>query len=102
MTRIPIACSLSARDGVARVQEWRAFAHDHIVDTERTSHAARLRLRDGTDAVLAATDLARREKACCPFFEFRLLLLTDAIWLEVDAPNDAKAVLDGLVSLTTA
>ena len=70
-----------------------------VVEVARSEGSARLRLEAGDDGLLVAADLARREKACCPFFEFRLVLYPEAVWLEVEAPGDAAAILDGLVDL---
>jgi hypothetical protein len=73
-----------------------------VLEVARGEHSARLRLEDGSDALLAATDLARREKACCSFFDFRLEILAEAIWLEVEAPPGAAAILDGIVDLRSS
>jgi hypothetical protein len=97
VTRVPIACALRVDDAASRGEEWRRFVAGSVVAVERSGTSARLRLRDGDDAVLGAADLARREKACCAFFEFRLALLPEGIWLEVDAPADAAPVLDELL-----
>ncbi len=51
----------------------------------------------GDDIILSAVDLARREKACCEFFEFRLELQADVVWLKVDAPAEASTILDALI-----
>jgi len=99
VARVPIACSLTADDAGARVEEWQHFVNNRVAEIARSEGSARLRLEEGEDALLCAADLARREKACCSFFEFRLVLLPDAIWLEVQAPDDAAAILDGLVDL---
>ncbi|MHB8341550.1 MAG: hypothetical protein ACYDB7_10295 [Mycobacteriales bacterium] len=99
MARIPIACTLSADASTERVGKWRGFLSDDVAQTVRTEHTVRLQLQEGNDAVLAATDLARREKAGCAFFEFRLVLLPEAVWLEVDAPDEAASVLDELINL---
>lgn len=99
MTRVPTACELSDDDADTRVEEWRQFLATEVVDVERSGRAVRLRLRDGGEGVLAGVDLAWREKACCSFFEFRLVPLPEAVWLEVEAPEEAAAVLDGLVDL---
>jgi hypothetical protein len=61
-----------------------------------------MKLNDGDDVILTAVDLARREKDCCAFFDFRLELLPDAIWLEVGAPDEAASLLDALVETGTA
>jgi hypothetical protein len=95
--RVPIACTLSVDDGSSRLEEWRQFLQHHVIEIDRLSTSARLRLSDDDQAVLAATDLARREKACCAFFDFRLVLLSEAVWLEVEAPEEAAPFLDGLV-----
>jgi MerR family copper efflux transcriptional regulator len=102
VARVPIACTLSVDDAAARGKEWRRFVAGSAVDIERRGTSARLRLRDGDEALLGAADLARREKACCAFFEFRLTLLPEGIWLEVDGPAEAAPVLDQLLSPGTA
>lgn len=99
MARVPIACALNVDTADARVEEWRRFLDARVVEVERLETAARLRLEGCEETTLVAIDLARREKACCPFFEFRLLLLPDSIWLEIEAPDEAASVLDGLVNL---
>lgn len=96
---MPIACSLVVDEAQTRVEEWRTFLHHHVVDVIRCDGCARLRLEAGDDALLLAADLARREKACCPFFDFHLVVLADAVWLVIEAPDEAAGVLDGLVEL---
>ena len=102
MTRVAIACTLSAGDATARVAEWQGFLERDVAEIVRTPGSARLRLEARDDAVLRATDLARREKGCCAFFDFRLVLLPDAVWLEVDAPDQAAPILDELLDIPTA
>ena len=96
MARVPIACSLPAEGTASRMEEWQDFLGGRVVEVVRRGPTARLRLKAGDNVVLAAVDLARREKECCPFFEFRLLLWPDAVWLEIEAPEEAGALLDGL------
>ncbi|MGH9295629.1 MAG: hypothetical protein ACRD0B_09885 [Acidimicrobiales bacterium] len=99
MARVPIACSLTAGDAEERVAEWRQLLERHVSEVARTDRLARLRLAEGDGPLVAATDLARREKACCPFLELRLVIYPEAVWLEVEAPDYDAAVLDGLVDL---
>jgi hypothetical protein len=97
MTQIPIACTLTEADKATRGDEWRRFfAHD-VEEVVRTDTAVRVRLKGGGDVILSSVDLAQREKACCAFFEFRLELLPDEVWLEIGAPAEASVILDGLV-----
>jgi hypothetical protein len=92
----PIACTLQTGAAVARTTEWRGFLSDFVVEVERSGTSARLRLKDTDAAVLVATDLARREKACCAFFDFTLVPLPESVWLEVTAPAEAAAIIDEL------
>ncbi len=56
-------------------------------------------VRVAFDQLGEVVDLARREKACCPFFDFSLEIGADALTLRVVAPADATAVLDELARL---
>ncbi len=96
MNQTPIACTLSPGDAVLRVDEWKSFLERSVAETDRTSRLVRMRLRDEGDSVLAATDLAQREKACCAFLDFRIAILAEAVWLEVAIPVDAGVTLDEL------
>ncbi len=98
MAQVPIACSLSSEGAVTRVDEWQRLLRELVDEVVRSGPVARLRLKDRDDAVLAAVDLARREKECCPFFEFRLVLLPEAVWLEMAAPEEAGVMLEGLTN----
>ena len=102
MTEIPITCTLSAADKSSRGDEWRRFLAVNVAQFVRSDTAVRMKLNDGDDVILTAVDLARREKDCCAFFDFRLELLPDAIWLEVGAPDEAASLLDALVETGTA
>ena len=101
MTQIPIACTLSAADKTTRGDEWRQFLLTHVVEIVRSDTSARMRLIGGDDVILSTVDLARREKECCAFFDFRLELLPDEVWLEVGVPDEAVAILDDLVNAAT-
>jgi MerR family transcriptional regulator, copper efflux regulator len=100
MARVPVACTLTAAELPGRADEWRGLVARHVHAIERTPTGARLRLADGDDVALLALDLARREKACCGFFEFRLVPLPEATWLEVDAPAEAAPIVDALFAST--
>jgi MerR family copper efflux transcriptional regulator len=92
----PIACSLSESDAALRVLEWHDFLAADVAEVRRTAGSARLRLTDTEQSIVRAVDLARRERACCGFFDFRVVPLPDAVWLEVDAPAPAAALIDDL------
>jgi hypothetical protein len=96
---VPIACTLEAGRLPERVAEWRAFAGRSVRQIEREAHAARLRLADGDDVLVAAASLAQREKECCAFFDFALLLEPEARWLRITVPVQADEVLAGFLEM---
>ena len=101
--RIPIACTLTADDQPGRLDEWRSFFATQVAAVELPApDRARLRLADGSAAVLAAADLAQREKQCCGFFEFAIELGAQGRWLSVGVPAEAAPVLADLVDLLPA
>jgi hypothetical protein len=100
---IPIVCTLTPGLAAARLEEWRYFlAHS----TGAVEKAGDLELRvklDGSPSTLeAAAGLARREKACCGFFEFAIEVEADSFWLSVRVPPDAADTLEGFMSLLPA
>jgi hypothetical protein len=98
--RIPIACTLTPGSAAARVEEWRSFlAHSTGAVEKAGDQKLRLRLDGSTQALEAAVDLARREKACCGFFEFSIEVEADASWLSIEVPPDAAGALADFVSL---
>ena len=98
MARVPIVCTLTSEGRVSRGDEWRRFLDANVVAINRSDTTARLRLVTGDDVILTAIDLARREKDCCAFFDFHLDLLSQEVWLEIEAPVEAAALLDDLIS----
>lgn len=98
--RIPVACTLTAADASDRLEEWRSFFAAHGGGVEmRGATAAAVRLRDGDEALLAAADLASREKLCCGFFSFSIAIRPDGRWLEVSVDDEQSAVLRDLMAL---
>jgi hypothetical protein len=96
----PIACQLDVAAARAQLREWQDLLADDAVTTERGS---RNELSVHFDASRLATvvELAQREKACCPFFDFSIGIDADALVLRVAVPTEAAAVLDRLVDSTT-
>ncbi len=90
---VPIACTLTADDLPTRVNEWKSFVRDWVLDREEGSLSARLRLAPGDEALVAAVSLAQREKECCAFFEFAVAIEADTRWLCVSVPEGAESTL---------
>ena len=100
MTRVPIACTLTADDAQDRVGQWRTFFTTHTDRLEaQVPGRAAVRLNPGDAALLAAADLAAREQACCSFFEFSIGIKPDGRWLQVHVPENAASTLANFISL---
>jgi hypothetical protein len=98
--RIPIACTLTSESAAARLEEWRYFFAHSTGAVEKAGDLQRRVQLDGSLRTLeAAVDLARREKACCDFFEFAIEVEADASWLSIRVPPDAADTLEDFVSL---
>ena len=100
--QVPIACSLTAADATDRLSEWRAFISQSTVGRTREGGVVRLALVPSDDVLVAAADLARREKTCCPFFDFAIEIGPDGNTLRVEVPADAVQVLDDFAGLADA
>jgi hypothetical protein len=94
----PIACSLDAGARTERMEEWRALVTSSV--RALTSDATTVRLvLDGSDAaLLRATSLGQREKACCPFFDVSVDLAADTRTLSLRVPEGVEEVLATFVA----
>ena len=102
MTRVPIVCTLTADAALGRVAEWKAFLSTMVQRIEMSTNQATLTLLGGRDVLLMVTDLAEREKACCPFFQFSIELDGVEARLHIEVPNEAGPILTDLLALVPA
>jgi hypothetical protein len=97
---VPVACSLTQGAARAQLEEWREILAETVTAADRVSPAGlALRLRDDLRGVRGLLLLARREQACCPFFEFALQVKADGVTLLIDVPDEAAPVLDQFAGL---
>ncbi len=97
---VPISCTLSAVDARDQLDEWRALLGAAAVATRRlTPTELIIKLRDDPARLGEIITLARREKACCPFFDFSLRIQPDAVSLAISVPDDGVPMLDAFAAL---
>jgi hypothetical protein len=91
--QIAIACSLSESSARDQLGEWRQLLSDavRLSPTELS-----LPISDRPGQVEAIVRLAQREKACCPFFDFKIHIEAEHAVLQMSVPPEAVAVLDAL------
>ena len=101
---LPIVCSLSADQLAAQRQSLLLGLADHAV--QRTALPSGMRLRfPATAARMRQIDaVVRRERACCPFLEFRvgLALGGSALTLDVTGPDGTAELLADLLDPAVA
>jgi hypothetical protein len=96
VSRVPIACTLSASDQVIRADEWRRLKLKAMT-RELTDEGARLTFAPGTVTATEVADLVAREATCCPFFTFTLEITVQQLVLTIAAPDDAVEVVAAIV-----
>ncbi len=90
----PVACTLDASALPGRIQEWRDVV-GHVVGRTPVDGGIRLELDPGAPLDQLAL-LMRAEQGCCSFFAFSLTVDHSGIALEVRAPEEGRAMVDGL------
>ena len=97
--QIPVACNLDDQAALAQHEEWRALLSGPTVTRERVSPTELdLGLSEDPAQLERVVRLARREKVCCPFFDFTVRIGADALTLTISVPKEAAALLDQLAA----
>jgi anti-sigma-K factor RskA len=97
----PIACSLDVGSLAERVEEWRALVAASVVEVEAEPTAVYLVLEPSEAALVAAVELAQREKQCCPFFDVALEIGAQRRTLSLRVPQGAEEAMATFVAMLT-
>jgi hypothetical protein len=97
----PIACSLDAGSLADRVEEWRALVATSVVAVETEPVAVHLVLEPSEAALVAAAELAQREKQCCPFLEIAIDIGAEQRTLTIRVPDGAEEAMATFVAVLT-
>ncbi|HKP15664.1 MAG TPA: hypothetical protein VJT85_06350 [Gemmatimonadaceae bacterium] len=102
-TPLPIACSLSADQLDARRESLLLGLADHAVQRTPLPSGMRLRFRATAERMRQIDTVARHERECCPFLEFRVgLALGDSLTLDVTGPEGTASLLAELLDRSLA
>jgi hypothetical protein len=91
---IPIACRLEDTAARGQIEEWGGLLGHPGMEASRVSPTEVAVRVDDLDQLPALIGLARREKACCPFFDFGLEIGAEVVTLTISAPREAASILD--------
>jgi anti-sigma-K factor RskA len=97
----PIACSLDPGSLADRVDEWRALVATSVVAVEAEPTAVHLVLQPSEAALVAAVELAQREKQCCPFFDVAIDIGAQQRTLSLRVPDGAEEAMATFVAILT-
>jgi hypothetical protein len=98
-----IACDLTDAPDTAeeRMAEYDRLFSQVLVGRERADAGVRLRFRADEGVEAWVRDLAAREKACCPFYDFAVGTTDGQVWWDIslvdgvaDDENTARTLLD--------
>lgn len=99
---MPDACTLPTAEQPLRVAEFDDLFRTSVHAVSRTAPTTVVLHLDST-AEQTARDLARRETACCSFFDFAFDPAgPDRVAMRITVPPAHTAVLDALTSRATA
>jgi hypothetical protein len=89
----PVACRLGGTPGAfaERMAEYRRLFGQHLAGRSRGGTALTLRFRAGPGVEDWVRDLARREKACCAFFDFTVAADGQEVRWDVAVADDEAA-----------
>ena len=83
------------------VDEWRALVATSVVAIEAEPTAVHLVLGPSEGALVAAVELAQREKQCCPFFDVGIDIGAHQRTLSLRVPDGAEEVMATFVAILT-
>jgi hypothetical protein len=97
-TPLPLACTLTADELPARLDEIRAVSRAALRAKTVTGTRAVLRFDPLPGIRARLTAIVAAEARCCAFLTMTLADEDDALRLTIDAPTDAGPVLAGLLA----
>jgi len=99
----PVACDMTSAPDTAdeRMAEYERLFAQAFVGRERTADGIRHRFRAGDGIEAWVRDLAAREEACCPFFDFSVSTDGDEVHWDATVIDDdiARDMLDEFYAL---
>ncbi|MEU5876949.1 hypothetical protein [Spirillospora sp. NPDC047279] len=100
-SEVPIVCTLSPNEMVGRLTEFETLFAEALTKVEREPLRLRLTFGAGVGAAKEARlrDVFAAEQRCCAFLAFTFDRTDAGLRVEVTAPEDAAATLDGMQAL---
>lgn len=92
----PNACSLGASELEQRLAAIAKIGADSLISRDLEDGRHRLRFRLGATSRARLEQIIAAEAKCCSFLDLSLSTDADVLVLSIAAPQDARALADGL------
>jgi hypothetical protein len=99
---LPLACTLGAEDGAARLRRWRAFAERSRPRSQRLAHRLEIRWRVDADGASELGALVAAERECCAFVTWSVSREDPDAILEITSDASRPEDLDAISQLFSA
>ena len=99
---LPVACTLGADDGAARLQRWQALAEVSVPSARRDGHRLEIRWQVDADGASELEALAAAERGCCSFATWSVSREGPDSILEVTVAASRPEDLDAIAQLFAA
>jgi hypothetical protein len=99
---LPLACTLGADDGAARLRRWQALAEQSAPRARREGNRLEVRWRVDADGAGELEALVAAERECCAFVTWSVSRQDPDSILEVTAAAGRPEDLDGIAQLFVA
>jgi hypothetical protein len=96
---LPVACTLGATDGAARLARWRALS-DARLNVQRTPDRVVVLYESRPDVHKELEALVAAERECCSFAEWELTRDSEHVALRVRSDAQGLAAIVGVLGLT--
>ena len=95
---LPIACTLSATDRLARGEELRALGRDGLLNGTEADGRAVLRFRPDPSVRRRVEAIVAAESECCAFLEFEVVHEDASTVVTISAPNGGAETVHELAA----
>ncbi len=98
----PVACTLGANDGPARLQRWQHLHQEAAPTIHRTDGELEVRYQPGSEVMDQLQALVADERACCAFVGWAVTEEGGRPVLRVTAPTESPQDIEPIAALLAA
>jgi len=99
---LPVACTLGASDGPARLQRWQQLHQIAAPTAQLTDGELEVRYRPGPGVLAELQDLVAEERVCCAFVSWAVTEDGGQPVLRVTAPRGSSQDIEPIAAIFSA